>query len=265
MPNTIYIAGAGPGAVDLLTLRAAALLSPAHVVLHDDLVPQEILDLCPPSAQVVNVGKRCGRHGRSQEQINALMVWYATETRSETIVRLKSGDPAIFGRLGEELDALRRAGIRYEIVPGVTAAASAAAAAGVTLTDRRAASAVVLVTAHTCGHESLQQTLFDPARSTYAIYMPGPDYARTARELTQSGLSPETPCAVVSHAGRANEESHFLTLAELASKKGTPAPALLIVGEVARLRKDAEADGLQLAEEPQIGAACNLDVPGLQA
>jgi uroporphyrin-III C-methyltransferase len=234
MPGKVYIVGAGPGAADLLTLRAASLLRAANVVLHDDLVPAEILGLCRPSAQIVNVGKRCGRHGSSQEQINALMVWHAREPHQQTIVRLKSGDPAVFGRLGEELDALRRAGIPFEIVPGVTAAAAAAAAASVTLTDRRAASALVVLTAHNCRNASLERTMFDPARSTYAIYMPGPDYSRTARELVDSGLHSATPCAVVSNAGRANEEARFLTLADLAHAKGIPAPALLIVGEVAR-------------------------------
>jgi uroporphyrin-III C-methyltransferase len=234
MAARIYIVGAGPGAADLLTLRAASLLRAANVVLHDDLVPQEILDLCPRSAQIVNVGKRCGRHGSSQEQINSLMVWHAAEPGPQTIIRLKSGDPAVFGRLGEELDALRRAGIPFEIVPGVTAAAAAAAAANVTLTDRRAASALVVLTAHNCRNESLERTIFDPARSTYAIYMPGPDYSRTARELTLAGVEPGTPCAVVSKAGRADEEIRFLTVAELASAKGIPVPALLIVGEVAR-------------------------------
>ena len=237
MPSKIYIVGAGPGSADLLTLRAASLLRKADVVLHDDLVPQEILDLCPSSAQIVNVGKRCGRHGSSQEQINALMLWHAAEAlpraTERMIIRLKSGDPSVFGRLGEELDALRRADISFEIVPGVTAATAAAATANATLTDRRAASALIVVTAHRCSHESLQQTLFDPARSTYAIYMPGPDYGRTARELMESGLEPSIPCAVVSNAGRENEEARFLTLAELASAKGIPAPALLIVGDVA--------------------------------
>jgi uroporphyrin-III C-methyltransferase len=245
MPSKIYIIGAGPGAADLLTLRAASLLRAARVVLHDDLVPREILDLCPPEARIVNVGKRCGRHGRSQEQINALMVWHATEpqpprvnrrerTPEQTIVRLKSGDPAVFGRLGEEIDALRQAGIPFEVVPGVTAAAAAAAAAGLTLTDRRSASALVLVTAHNARNESLERTMFAPARSTYAIYMPGPDYGRIAQELRDSGLDAATPCAVVSNAGRANEQTRFLTLADLAAVKGIPAPALLIVGEVAR-------------------------------
>jgi len=247
MPGKVYIVGAGPGAIDLLTLRAAALLREANVVLHDDLVSQEILDLCPKSAEIINVGKRCGRHGSSQEQINALMTWYATNdqplgSHKRTIIRLKSGDPSIFGRLGEELDALRRNGISIEIVPGITAAASAAAAAKITLTDRRIASALVIVTGHNCDNESLQKTTLDPGRSTYAIYMPGPDYGRTARELIQSGLGPSTPCAVISNADRANQQTRLLTLAEMPFTQGISAPALLIVGEVARTPLTLEED-----------------------
>jgi uroporphyrin-III C-methyltransferase len=234
MSGKVYIVGAGPGAADLLTLRAAALLRAAQVVLHDDLVPQEILDLCPASAQVINVGKRCGHRGRSQEQINALMVWYAQETEAQTIVRLKSGDPAVFGRLGEELDALRRAGVEFEIIPGITAASAAAASAKITLTDRRAASALVVVTAHNCRNASLSESVAEPARSTYAIYMPGPDYSKTAQGLLEAGHEPTTACAVVSNAGRKNEEVRYLTLQQLASAKGISAPAMLIVGEVAR-------------------------------
>jgi uroporphyrin-III C-methyltransferase len=233
MSGKVYIVGAGPGAADLLTLRAATLLRAAQVVLHDDLVPQEILDLCPASAHVINVGKRCGQRSRSQEQINALMVWHARETEAQPIVRLKSGDPAVFGRLGEELDALRRAGIEFEIVPGITAVSAAAAAAGITLTDRRAASALVVVTAHNIRNDSLSKTV-EPARSTYALYMPGPDYSKTVQGLLESGHEPGTRCAVVSNAGRPNEAVRYLTLHELASAKGISAPAMLIVGEVAR-------------------------------
>jgi uroporphyrin-III C-methyltransferase len=216
-------------------------------VLHDDLVPREILDLCPASAQVINVGKRCGRRGRSQEQINALMVWHARETEAQTIVRLKSGDPAVFGRLGEELDALRRAGVEFEIVPGVTSASAAAASAKITLTDRRAASALVVVTAHNCRNESLSKILAEPASSTFALYMPGPDYSKTVQGLMEAGHALTTPCAVVSNAGRKNEEVRYLTLHELKSANGIPAPAILIVGEVTRLNsKDAsnELEGL---------------------
>src|SRR5215469_5857863 len=134
MIGKVHIVGAGPGAAELLTVKAASLLRSADAVLHDDLVPQEILDLISSAAEVINVGKRCGRHSTSQQQINALMVEYAQRYRS--VVRLKSGDPAIFGRLGEELDALREAGIAFEVVPGISAA-MAAASAGFTLTDRR--------------------------------------------------------------------------------------------------------------------------------
>jgi uroporphyrin-III C-methyltransferase len=233
MSGKVYIVGAGPGAVDLLTLRAASLLRAAQVVLHDDLVPQEILDLSPASAQIINVGKRCGRHGRSQEQINALMVWHARETQAQTIVRLKSGDPAVFGRLGEELDALRRAGVEFEIVPGVTAASAAAASAKITLTDRHAASTLMVITAHNIRGEKLRAEGFNPARTTLAVYMPGPNYERTARELMESGVDSSTPCVLVSNAGRSNQQSCFMVLADLPFLSGLP-PALLIVGEVAR-------------------------------
>src|SRR5262249_33414386 len=232
MSGKVYIVGAVPGAVELLTLKAASLLRAADAVLHDDLVPREILDLAAPSAELVNVGKRCGRHGTSQQQINALMVDYAR--RHAVVVRLKSGDPAVFGRLGEELDALREAGVAFEIVPGVTAATAAAAAANFTLTDRRAASALVILTAHNCRGQSLSGVLLDPEQSTYAIYMPGPDYSSTARELLRLGLDGSTPCALVSSAGRARQQVKFLRLSDLESVAGIAAPAVLVVGKVVR-------------------------------
>ena len=230
MQGKVYIVGAGPGAADLLTLRAASLLRAADVVLHDDLVPQEILDLVPWSAEIINVGKRCGKHGASQQQINQLMVQYAAE--KSTVVRLKSGDPAMFGRLGEELDVLRDAGVPFEIVPGVTAATAAAATAGFTLTDRRTASALVMVTAHNCHGKSLSRTLLDLEQTTYAIYMPGPDYGKTARELIHYGLDESTPCALISNAAREQQQTKFLVLSELESITGVPAPAVLVVGKV---------------------------------
>jgi uroporphyrin-III C-methyltransferase len=236
------IVGAGPGAADLLTLRAARALERAQVVLFDDLVSPEILALCPAGARLINVGKRCGQRGSTQEQINALMVWHAR--RGRMVVRLKSGDPAVFGRLGEELDALRQAGIAFEVVPGITAAAAAASAAGLTLTDRRSASALVVLTAHNApGNDKAARTNpLDPEHTTYAVYMPGPDYARTARDLMQMGVDSATPCAVVSHAGRSSEKVHFLVLADLGSRAAEIAsPAVLIVGKVANQRKAAES------------------------
>lgn len=238
MESKVYIVGAGPGAADLLTLRAASLLRAADVVLHDDLVPQEILDLVPATADVINVGKRCGKHNTSQEKINVLLIEYG---RSGVVVRLKSGDPAIFGRLGEELDALREAGIAFEVVPGVTAATAAAAAANFTLTDRRAASALVVLSAHNCRGKSLSGVLFDPDEATYAIYMPGPDYTATAHQLLRMGLDAETPCALVSHVGREHQQIKFLSLSELQSIASVAAPAILVVGKVVRAGNFAES------------------------
>lgn len=251
MPAKVHIVGAGPGAADLLTVKAASLLRTADVVLHDDLVPQEILELIAPTAEVINVGKRCGRHGTSQQQINALMVECAQ--RHSRVVRLKSGDPAIFGRLGEELDALREAGVSFEVVPGITAAMAASAAANFSLTDRRAASALIMLTAHNCRGQSLSRLLLDPEQSTYAIYMPGPDYAATARELLRLGLDESTPCAVVSNAGREQQQVKFLALHELESVIAFAAPAMLVVGKVVRpLCDQLEAFGASRSENSPV-------------
>jgi uroporphyrin-III C-methyltransferase len=231
MAGKIWIVGAGPGSADLLTMRAVAILRAAAVVLHDDLVSAEVLALCPPSALVINVGKRCGQRGQSQDEINSLMIFHARQGR--VVARLKSGDPAIFGRLGEELDALRAGGIDFEIVPGVTAVAAAAAAAGLTLTDRRTASALVFLTGHSAGGQSLWRSAFDLDKASYAIYMPGPDYEKTAAELMEMGLAAATPCALVSHAGRSSQKIHFTTIGSLRQVSGIPAPAILVVGRVA--------------------------------
>ena len=232
----VVIVGAGPGSADLLTLRAARELESAQVVLHDDLVSAEVLALCRASALLINVGKRCGGRGSSQERINALMVEHARA--GQVVVRLKSGDPSVFGRLGEELDALREAGIRFELVPGVTAAAAAAAAAEISLTDRRRASSLVVLTAHHAhNHEGdgrERRPVFDPERTTFAVYMPGPDYGQTARELAGLGIDAATPCALVSNAGRRSQQVRFLSLQELEALHGVIPPAVLIVGEVAR-------------------------------
>lgn len=232
MTGKVSIVGAGPGAADLLTVRATTILRAGDVILHDDLVPREILELASPEAEIVGVGKRCGSHSITQAQINSLLVSYAQQGKA--VVRLKAGDPAVFGRLGEELEALREVGIPYEIVPGITASAAAAAAASLTLTDRRSASTLVLMTGHNSHGKALSRTLLDPQQTTYAIYMPGPDYGKTVDELLQLGLSSTTPCALVSNAGRREQQVRFLTLFELQFASRVPAPAVLIVGEVAR-------------------------------
>ena len=140
MSGKVYLVGAGPGDPELLTVKALRLLRTADVVLHDDLVAPEILELIPPTIQVQNVGKRCGSKTMRQEEINFLLVTRAASGLQ--VVRLKSGDPLIFGRAGEEIEALRRANIEYEIVPGITSALGAAAAAGIPLTHRKASSKI---------------------------------------------------------------------------------------------------------------------------
>jgi len=232
MTGKVIIVGAGPGPADLLTLRASTALRAAEVVLHDDLVTAEVLALAVQSARTLNVGKRCGTRSTTQDQINALMIWHAR--RGKVVVRLKSGDPAVFGRLGEELEALRRAGVPFEIIPGVTASSAAAASVGITLTDRNSASALLVVTAHNVRGEKLRASGFDPQRTSFAVYMPGPDYGSTARDLMESGVDANTPCVLVSHAGRASEQKCFMALYDLPFALGVAAPAILLVGEVAR-------------------------------
>jgi uroporphyrin-III C-methyltransferase len=257
MPGKVHIIGAGPGSPDLLTVRAARLLSCAQVVLHDDLASPEVLQLAPAAAEILNVGKRCGNRDISQQKINALMVWHAQNGRD--VVRLKSGDPAIFGRLGEELDALRRAGIEVEIVPGVTAASAGAAAAELTLTDRRAASSLVFLTAHSAKNQPLALGRLDSENTTYVIYMPGPDYAKTARDLIREGVSLEMSCALISNASRHGEQVCRMPLADLPFAAGIVPPALLIVGRVAQpVHRAAKAELLPQFEEPHPSASHSL-------
>ena len=153
MKAKVYLVGAGPGDPELLTVKACRILSEAQVVLHDDLVNPEILRMAPSQARIQNVGKRCGHPRITQEEINSLMVTLACQ--GLTVVRLKGGDPLLYGRAGEEMEALHRAGIDFEVIPGITAAFGAAAAARIPLTDRRLASKVMFLTNYLCTKESL--------------------------------------------------------------------------------------------------------------
>lgn len=234
MTGKVYLVGAGPGDPELLTMKAVRLLASADAVLHDDLVAPEILRLVNPAAQLHNVGKRCGTNKITQEKVNFLMTSLAAA--GQQVVRLKGGDPLIFGRAGEEIESLRRAGIPYEIVPGITAALGAAAAAGIPLTDRRGAGALVLLTGHRAANNA-EADWQDFVRSgaTLAIYMPGHNYGEIALRLRAAGLRGETPCLLVSRATTAGEQVHVTTVAELAAAPRLEAPALLIVGEAVRL------------------------------
>ena len=225
----VYLIGAGPGDPELLTLKALRILGQAGVVLHDDLLTPEILELIPSTARVECVGKRHNERQVTQDEINRRMCAHAKA--GVIVVRLKGGDGAIFGRAGEEIDALRAAGIPFSIVPGVTAASGAAAAAGVSLTDRRLGSALVLLTAQRCkGNPPPNWKALAELGGAAAIYMPGGHEAQLAQELMAGGMDSATPCVVVSRATRVDERVVETTVGELPQIGSLPAPAILLIG-----------------------------------
>jgi uroporphyrin-III C-methyltransferase / precorrin-2 dehydrogenase / sirohydrochlorin ferrochelatase len=233
MTGKVILVGAGPGDPDLLTLKAAKVLRSADVVLHDELVSAEILKVVPATAEVLNVGKRCGKKSTPQEDTNRLLVQHALMGR--TVVRLKGGDPFIFGRGGEELEALRNAGIEVEVVPGITAALGAAAGNQIPLTHREIASTLVLVTGSSkhSGHiENWPDRL--PANATVVVYMPGHDFAALQQRLISSGVGSETPCAIISGATTESEQVHITTVTDLLNAPRLVPPRLVVVGEVVR-------------------------------
>jgi uroporphyrin-III C-methyltransferase/precorrin-2 dehydrogenase/sirohydrochlorin ferrochelatase len=222
----VYLVGAGPGDPDLLTVKALRLIQSTDVILHDDLVPQAILDLAP-QAEVVNVGKRCGLKSITQNEINALMVEHAQAGRS--VVRLKSGDPLIFGRAAEEMNALRDATVAFEVIPGITSALAAAAAIPASLTDRHTASNVIFSTGH---HAQSHNDAELPANedATRVVYMPGRDLTLLAAEWLSEGLPSELPCVLVSRAGQTDQRVFATTLNELGNAFPMQAPSLLLAG-----------------------------------
>jgi uroporphyrin-III C-methyltransferase len=240
MNATVYLVGAGPGDPDLLTRKALRLLQCADVVLHDDLVSPEILQLVRSGALTQNVGKRCGQKRITQQQIHARMIDAARQ--GKIVIRLQGGDPLLYGRAGEEMDALRNAGIQFEIVPGITAAFAAAASAKIPLTDRRLASKVIFLTAHHCKEDVPAD--FGSAissDSTLAIYMPGHDYARLQNQLLASGVDPETPCLLISRAMRPGESFHATVVGKLSLAPRVSAPSILLVGLLAKPPHRADA------------------------
>lgn len=234
--GTVYLVGAGPGDPDLLTVKAARLLASCDVVLHDDLVPPAVLSAANPRAWILNVGKRCGMKRVTQEEINFLMIDQAR--KGQRVVRLKIGDPLVFGRAAEEMDALRLAGISCEVVPGITAAFAAAAAIQCSLTDRRSASSIVFSTGHHA--DSHPRTHND---STRVVYMPGRDFSSLAAEWRSDGLPESLPVIVVSRAAQPDQQSQRTTLRDLANHVPGPAPVLVLAGAaLANAAVDEAAD-----------------------
>jgi uroporphyrin-III C-methyltransferase len=230
----VYLVGAGPGDPELLTVKAMRLLERAGIVFHDSLVSSDILRLISPHAEVIDVGKRCGHKLFTQEEINSLLV--SAAAKRDVVIRLKGGDPLVFGRAGEEIEALRTAGVAFEIVPGITAALGAAAAAGISLTDRRAASQIMISTFSRGTEGASVDWSAITSTTTLALYMPGPDYAEVAHRLREGGLPGDLPCVIVSKATTAEQQIRWTSLARLASEEKLPAPGLMIVGRVASQR-----------------------------
>jgi uroporphyrin-III C-methyltransferase len=227
----VYLVGAGPGDPDLLTVKALRLIQSADVILHDDLVPEAILCLASRNAETVNVGKRCGAKSITQEEINMLMLEHALAQHS--VIRLKSGDPLLFGRAAEEIAALAEAGVPCEVVPGITAAFAAAAAVGCSLTSRNSASSVIFSTGHHAeSHNHAPLPKLEDA--TRVVYMPGRDLRLLAEEWLAEGLPPEFPCVLVSRAAQPDQQVRCTTLAALGDAAPVLAPSLLIAGWAVR-------------------------------
>jgi uroporphyrin-III C-methyltransferase len=240
-PGVVWLVGAGPGDPELLTIKALKVLQTADVIVHDGLVTDEILDLAAAAARRISVAKRKSRHSYSQDEINRMLVAFALE--GLTVVRLKGGDPFIFGRGGEELQACRKAGVDCRIVPGVTAALAASANAGAPLTHRGAAQAVTFVTGHASSGAEPDLDWVSLARpnQTVVIYMGLSQAAPIAARLMAAGRAGSTSALIVENASRADERRLTTTLAGLAdAASNLSGPALLIVGEAMAL---AEAGG----------------------
>lgn len=236
-PGSVYLVGAGPGDPELLTVKALRLIESADVILHDDLVPASVLSLAAPGAEIVNVGKRCGAKAIMQDEIDALLIAYARDGRA--VVRLKSGDPLLFGRAAEEIAALAEADIPCETVPGVSAAFAAAAALGGSLTDREWASNVIFSTGHHAqSHNRSRLPALEDA--TRVVYMPGRDLRLLSAQWLAEGLPPDLPCAIVSRASQPDEQVLFTTLAALGEAAQLPAPSIVIAGWALQKRVQSE-------------------------
>jgi uroporphyrin-III C-methyltransferase len=231
--GTVYLVGAGPGDPDLLTLRAARLLGQAQLVVHDGLVDPAILEMVPQGARLISVAKSRARHTLPQEQIDALLVREALA--GNEVIRLKGGDPFVFGRGGEEAEACRAAGVPVEVVPGISAANGAAAAAQIALTHRDHASIVSFVAGQCKGLTEQNWAGLAGNGRTLVIYMGVKTAPQIAEKLMADGLTPDVPVAVIENGARASMRvlrGPLAGLPELVERHGVRSPALIIIGEV---------------------------------
>ena len=231
--GTVYLVGAGPGDPDLLTLRGARLLERAELVVHDGLVDRAVLALASPQAELISVAKSRARHTLPQDAINALLVREALAGRD--VVRLKGGDPLVFGRGGEEAEACRDAGVPVEIVPGISAANGAAAAAQIPLTHRDASSVVSFVAGQCKGLSEQDWSGLAGKGRTLVIYMGVKTAPQIAEKLMADGLAPDMPLAVIENAARPSMRvlrGPLAALPDLVVQQRVKSPALIVIGEV---------------------------------
>ena len=245
-PGMVYLVGAGPGDPGLLTLRAAELLKTCDVILPDDLVSDAILDLASPTAQIIPVGKRCGQPRITQAGIHELMLHHASPNNGHhpsSVLRLKSGDPLVFGRAGEEIAFLREHGIPFEIVPGISAAFAVAASLQTpsqTAPPHPSSSSPPPTTPipKTSSSSSQNWSGAFPDDATFVLYMPGRAFRSLADDLIASGIPPNTPCVAVSKATTSEQQIHSTTLAQLQDGRSRPPPPslALLIGRAIQLQ-----------------------------
>ncbi|PCS22136.1 siroheme synthase CysG [Candidatus Enterovibrio escicola] len=254
----VALIGAGPGAPSLLTLRALQLMQQADVVLYDYLVSDEIIELCRRDARLICVGKRAYCHSISQKKTNALLVKYAQE--GKRVVRLKGGDPFMFGRGGEELQVLKEAGVSFQVVPGITAAAGSTAYAGIPLTHREHAQTAMFITGHLRKeNDNFRWATMARCRQTLVIYMGLMKSGYIQQKLIHHGRDPLTPIAIIENGTRTNQKIFKGILSDLESLAGgVSSPALIIVGEVVQL-----ADQLSWFGQRALNTASDLYAPSV--
>ena len=252
-PGNVWLVGAGPGDPDLLTRKAEKLIAAADIIFYDALVGQGVLDLIPAVAERISVGKRAGRHSRDQGSINDLLL--AAAQAGKRVVRLKGGDPAIFGRTGEEVAHLSAHGISVKICPGITAASAAVASAGASLTLRGSARKLTFITAHARAGEKLDIDWYalSDARSTLAVYMGKTVAGEVASNLMKAGLACETPVLIVENVSLSSERLVQTRLDLLAIATGAAVaggPAILIIGEAVSQNQNVmlKTNGQQLLQ-----------------